>query len=233
MLEWDDVYNINDGRGLNSDQIENLRVKYGANDLTPPSREPIWRQYLENYDDPIIKILLVAVVLSVIVSFFQGTGIFDTLGIIIAVLLATTISLINEYRSNKEFDILNAQREKTGIKVVRDGNVHLLPMKEIVVGDVIIVEAGDGVPADGYIVQPDNLFIDESMFTGESEGVQKQPKNKALKGSFLTCGRGQILVSAVGDNTEMGKVAYHGLSLFLSVPVYHRAGSGGSRQSDC
>lgn len=207
MLEWDEVNNINNGSGLNSNQIENLRIKYGANDLTPPNREPIWLQYLENYDDPIIKILLVAVVLSVIVSFFQGTGIFDTLGIIIAVLLATTISFINEYRSNKEFDILNAQREKTGIKVVRDGNVHLLPMKDIVVGDLIIVEAGDGVPADGYIVQPDNLFIDESMFTGESEGVQKQPRSKTLKGSFLTSGRGQILVSAVGDNTEMGKVA--------------------------
>lgn len=207
MLTFEEVESAIGIHGIKEEQVQGLREKYGVNELTPPERNPIWRQYLENYDDPVIKILLVAVGISAIVSVIQGLSIFDTVGIVIAILLATTISFINEYRSNKEFDVLNAQRDQTGIKVVRDGKVHLLPLRDIVVGDFIIIEAGDGVPADGFVMHPDNLFIDESMFTGESEVVQKSQHDKALKGSFISCGRGNLLVSAVGDNTEMGKVA--------------------------
>jgi Ca2+-transporting ATPase len=207
MLTFKEIESSIGINGINEKQSQELRDKYGINELTPPKRDPIWRQYLENYDDPVIKILLVALGISTIVSLIQGLSIFDPLGILIAILLATTISFYNEYRSGKEFDVLNAQRDLTGIKVLRDGKVHLLPIKDVVVGDYVIIEAGDGVPADGYVIHPDNLFIDESMFTGESEVVQKFPHDKALKGSFISCGRGGLLVSAVGDNTEMGKVA--------------------------
>lgn len=207
MLSFKEIESTVGIQGIKGEQVQGLREKYGVNELTPPERDPIWRQYLENYDDPVIKILLVAVVISAIVSVIQGTNIFDTIGIIVAVFLATTISFVNEYRSSKEFDVLNAQRDQTGIKVVRDGNVHLIPLREVVVGDLIIIEAGDGIPADGFILDPDNLFIDESMFTGESEAIQKNQHDNALKGSFISCGRGHLLVSAVGDNTEMGEVA--------------------------
>ena len=160
--------------GLQSSEVPEYRGKIRRKCDDPPVREPLWLQYLKKYDDPIIKILIIAVVISLIVSIIQGISIYDTLGIIIAILLATGISFFNEYRSSKEFDVLNAHRDDVGVKVVRDGHPSMVPSRDIVVGDLIIIEAGDAVPADGWLIASDAFSSDESAFTGESEPVAKE-----------------------------------------------------------
>ncbi len=193
--------------GVNEGEVAARREQYGSNDLTPPHREPVWTLYLQKYNEPITKILILAVILSGAVAVFQGEGIFDTLGIVIAILLSTTISFYNEYRSSREFEALNAQRDLSGTKVIRSGSVHVVPVKEIVAGDLVILEAGDAVPADGFLLTTDALRIDESAFSGESEPVQKSDRDIARKGTFVTAGRGRFLVTTVGDATEMGVIA--------------------------
>jgi Ca2+-transporting ATPase len=175
--------------------------------MTPPVREPFWKQYLQKFDDPIIRILLLAVGISIIVSLFKGSGLLDTLGIIIAVLLATGIAFFNEYRSSREFDVLNAHRDDVVIKIIRDGHPVSVPSREIVVGDLIILEAGDAIPADGWLVSSDDLFADESAFTGETEPANKGVQDKVLKGTFVTAGKGQMVAGAVGDAAQMGVIA--------------------------
>ena len=193
--------------GLQSSDIPVYRERFGANVITPPVREPLWKQYLKKYDDPIIKILIIAVIISLIVSIIQGISIYDTIGIIIAILLATGISFFNEYRSSKEFDILNAHRDDVGVKVIRDGHPAMVPSRDIVVGDLIILEAGDAVPADGWLITSDAFFSDESAFTGESEPVVKDIADPVLKGSFVTAGKGRMIAGAVGDSAQMGVIA--------------------------
>ena len=207
MLTLDEIREYAGEDGLSSVLVEESRKKYGANVMTPPEREPLWKQYLKNFDDPIIKILIFAVTISAIVSVIEGSGILDTVGIIIAILLATGISFYNEYHSSREFDILNARRDEMVIKVIRDGNPTALPSREIVFGDRIILEAGDAIPADGWLVVSDELCCDESAFTGESEPSVKETGAKVLKGSFVTAGKGQMLTGAVGDSAEMGVIA--------------------------
>lgn len=229
MLPYEEISLITGETGLTDQNISIMREKFGKNELTPPKREPLWKQYLEKFDDPIIKILLVAIVISIVVSLVQGVGIFDTLAIIVAVLLATAIAFINEYRSSKEFEVLNSQRNETGIKVIRGGQTRQIPQKDVVVGDLVILEAGDGIPADGYLLSADNVYIDEAVFTGESDAVQKNLKDPVLKGSFITCGRGNFLVAAVGDKTEMGEIASslgvdHSSQTPLEAKLEHLAG---------
>ena len=193
--------------GLQSSEVPEYRRKFGANVMTPPVREPLWLQYLKKYDDPIIKILIIAVVISLIVSIIQGISFYDTLGIIIAILLATGISFFNEYRSSREFDVLNAHRDDVGVKAVRDGHPSMIPSRDIVVGDLIILEAGDAVPADGWLIASDAFSSDESAFTGESEPVAKDREDPVLKGSFVTAGKGRMITGAVGDSAQMGVIA--------------------------
>ena len=175
--------------------------------MTPPAREPLWKQYLKNFDSPIIRILLFAVAISAIVSIAEGSGLVNTLAIIIAILLATGISFYNEYHSSREFDVLNAHRDDMAVKVVRDSNPTVVPSRDIVVGDLVLLEAGDAIPADGWLLVSDGLFCDESAFTGESEPVQKEIQDKVLKGSFVTAGKGRMIAGAVGDAAEMGVIA--------------------------
>jgi P-type Ca2+ transporter type 2C len=193
--------------GLKTSEVPEYRERFGSNVITPPVREPLWKQYLKKYDDPIIKILIIAVVISLIVSIIQGVSIFDTIGIIIAILLATGISFFNEYRSSREFDILNAHRDDVGVKVVRDGHPAIVASRDIVVGDLVIIEAGDAIPADGWLVTSDAVSCDESAFTGESEPVTKDIGDPVLKGSFITAGKGRMIVGAVGDGAQMGVIA--------------------------
>ncbi|MDD1685770.1 calcium-translocating P-type ATPase, PMCA-type [Methanoregula sp.] len=193
--------------GLASDRVEAMRTQYGANVMTPPVRDPLWRQYLEKFDDPIIKILLFAVAVSTVVAVVKGSGLLDTVGIIAAILLSTGIAFFNEYRSSKEFDVLNAHRDDTAIKVVRDGHPTNVASRDIVVGDLILLEAGDAVPADGWILSSDELVADESAFTGESEPVRKKEEERLLKGTYVTAGKGRMLSSAVGDSAQMGQIA--------------------------
>lgn len=208
MLSREEIREFVGGEsGLSSSQVEQSRENFGANVMTPPAREPAWKQYLENFNDPIIRILLFAVAISAIVSLLEGSGLLDTIGIIVAILLATGISFYNEYRSNREFDILNAHRDEMAIKVVRDKNPAAVPAKDLVVGDLILLEAGDAIPADGWLVTADGLFCDESAFTGESEPAAKSTGKKVLKGSFVTAGKAQMVAGAVGDRAEMGLIA--------------------------
>lgn len=193
--------------GLSSDRIEALRAEYGANLLTPPEREPLWKQYLEKFNDPIIRILLFAVAISAIVSLVEGSGLLDTLGIIAAVLLSTGIAFFNEYRSSREFEVLNAHRDEIAIKVIRDGHPVHVASRDIVVGDLILLEAGDAVPADGWILTSDGMVSDESAFTGESEPVNKGERERLLKGTYVTAGKGTMIAAAVGDSAQMGLIA--------------------------
>ena len=193
--------------GLLSSEVPVYRERFGANVMTPPVREPLWLQYLKKYDDPIIKILIIAVVISLVVSIIQGISIYDTLGIIIAILLATGISFFNEYRSSKEFDVLNAHRDDVGVKVIRDGHPALVTSRDIVVGDLVLIEAGDAIPADGWLITSDALTSDESAFTGESEPVGKGTADNVLKGTFVTAGKGRMIAGAVGDMAQMGVIA--------------------------
>ena len=193
--------------GLASDRVGAMRTRYGANTMTPPAKEPLWKQYLEKFNDPVIRILLLAVAVSTVVSLLKGSGILDTVGIIAAIILSTGIAFFNEYRSSREFDILNAHRDEMAVTVVRDGHPRYIPSREVVVGDLILLEAGDAVPADGWVVSSDDLCADESTFTGESEPVGKSIRDRVLKGTYVTAGKGQVIAAAVGDSAEMGLIA--------------------------
>jgi len=207
MLSFEDLKKITGNTGLASTRVSEMRETYGVNVMTPPAREPFWKQYVKKFDDPIIKILLLAVAISAAVSVIKGSGLLDTIGIIVAVLLSTGISFFNEYRSSREFEVLNAHRDDTIIKVIRDGNPLAVPSRDIVVGDLILLEAGDVIPVDGWMVASDDLFSDESAFTGETEPVHKGVQDRVLKGTFVTAGKGQMVTAAVGDSAQMGLIA--------------------------
>ncbi len=223
MLTYDEIIKLAGDSGLQSSQVEELRKTYGANAMTPPVRESLWKQYLQKFDDPIIKILLLAVTISLIVSLVQGSGFLDTIGIIVAILLATGIAFFNEYRSSREFDILNAHRDDMGVKAIRDGHPTSVPSRDIVVGDLILLEAGDAVPADGWLSISDDLNSDESAFTGESEPVRKDIQSRVLKGSFVTAGKGRMIAAAVGDSAQMGLIAASlGIDHATQTPLEHK-----------
>ena len=207
LIPFDRLEEITGTSGLASDRVGAMRIQYGANLMTPPVREPLWKQYLDKFDDPIIRILLLAVAISTLVSAIKGGGLLDTLGIIAAILLSTGIAFFNEYRSSREFDILNAHRDEMAIKAVRDGHAIHVPSRDIVVGDLILLEAGDAVPADGWILSSDGLVADESAFTGESEPVRKSDRERLLKGTYVTAGKGRMIAGAVGDSAQMGLIA--------------------------
>jgi len=207
MLPLDELKTLTGTDGLASERVSEYRRKYGANTMTPPVREPLWKQYLEKFDDPIIRILLLALAISAAVSVIRGGGLFDTIGIIIAILLATGIAFFNEYRSSHEFDVLNAHRDDVSVKVIRDRHPSAIHSRDIVVGDLILLEAGDSLPADGWIITADDMFSDESAFTGEAEPVCKKAGDRLLKGAFITAGKGKMIAAAVGDSAQMGMIA--------------------------
>lgn len=206
-ISFEELTNLASSSGLASDQIEPLSLQYGANVMTPPEREPFWMQYLEKFDDPIIRILLLAVGISAAVAMVRGTGLLDTIGILAAVFLSTGIAFFNEYRSSREFEVLNAHRDEMAVRVIRDGHPRHVEAREIVVGDLILVEAGDAIPADAYVLSSDELTVDESAFTGESEPVKHDVRGRVLKGTYVTAGKGEVIASAVGDMAEMGVIA--------------------------
>jgi len=218
MLKLKQITDMVGDKGLESSQVEALQRKYGVNQMAPPIRESILKQYMKNFDDPIIKILMVAVVVSATIAVVQGTGLLDTIAIVLAVMLATGISFINEYRSSKEFDVLNAQRDEMAVKLIRNGHPCTVPSRDVVVGDLLILEAGDAIPADGWLLSSDDMHVDESAFTGESEPVLKNVEDHLCKGSFLTVGKGRVLVGGVGDDTQMGTIAAS-LGMDHSIPT--------------
>jgi Ca2+-transporting ATPase len=259
-------FNLDPAKGLSPETAADSALQHGHNRLTPLPREPLWKKFLEKFDEPIIKILLGAALLSMIVNLFQADnalgaagiglvmvavaaalvarkqelipsilfgsalvlfflGLFNQhvlvegLAVMVAVILATGVAFASEYKSDREFEVLNAQKDSLRAKVLRGGDFHTLPMENVVVGDVVLLEMGDEVPADGRLLQATELYIDQSLLTGESEPVRKQPRPAEdasegpdqpgclYRGTQVVDGVGRLLVTEVGDATAIGQIA--------------------------
>ena len=211
-------------KGLNDQQVALNREKFGKNELTPPTKTPLWKQFLEKFSDPIIRILLIAWILSIGVATYQvytgaegANAFFEPIGILVAIILATGIGFAFEVSANRKFDILNQIGDETAVKVVRNKQITEIPKKEVVVGDIILLNTGDEVPADGILIESVSLQVNESSLTGEpmankfadpekNDPRATYPSNMVLNGSTVIEGHGVMEVSHVGDATEYGKV---------------------------
>ena len=217
-------------QGLSAAEVQASRDQYGENVLTPPARQSMWRLYLEKYEDPVIRILLVAAAVSLALAFVKGEYV-ETFGIIAAIFLATTIGFYFERDAARRFDVLTQMGEEQPVKVLREGRVQEVARREVVVGDVVIVETGDEVPADGTLFEATDLQVDESSLTGEPlttkeafagdadrlaaspreeatpSGNGAYPRHLLLRSSMVMSGSGRFTVTAVGDATEIGQVA--------------------------
>ena len=200
--------------GLTDEQVKQSREQHGKNVLTPPQRTSLWKLYLDKYRDPIIQILLVAAFVSLILAFIEK-NFMETIGIFVAVFLATSVGFYFERDAAKKFNLLTALSEEQPVKVRRNGKVMEIPRHDVVVGDVVLVEVGDEVPADGELIVCNDLQINESTLTGEpvteksleGGGDGAYPRNVILRSTMVMNGRGEFVVTAVGDATEIGKVA--------------------------
>jgi Ca2+-transporting ATPase len=207
--------------GLTAIEVERSRFEHGENVLTPPRRQSMWHLYFEKYQDPMIRILLVAAMVSLVLAFVKQDFI-ETLGIIFAIILATTVGFFFERDAARKFDVLTQLGEEQPVKVLREGKVVEIPRREVVVGDVVIVETGDEVPADGLLFESTDLQVDESSLTGEpitnkslplssskerGDSEEAYPKDMLLRSSMVMSGTGRYVVTAVGDETEIGHVA--------------------------
>lgn len=215
---------MNSYKGLNSKQVEESRIKYGSNVLTPPKRVHWLLLFLGKFKDPLIIILSIAAAISLTITLVFGKGsLLESAGIIIAIILATLVSFLNERKAGKEFDILNKVSDEDQVKVIRqkkNGNsrVMTIPKSEVVVGDYIIISEGDEIPADGIVCEAVNLKVDESSLNGESKPSSKRAEkvtdyktayspNNLYRGTIVSEGEGVMLVENVGDKTEIGKTA--------------------------
>lgn len=203
--------------GLTDQEVIASREKNGINLLTPPKRPSIWKLYLEKFQDPVIRVLLVAAVFSLIISIIESEYA-ETIGIFFAIFLATGIGFYFEYDANKKFDLLNAVGEETPVTVIRNGKIKEIPRKDIVVGDIVVLNTGEEVPADGTLVEAVSLQVNESTLTGELmvnkttdeahfDDEATYPSNAVMRGTTITDGHGIMRVERVGDATEIGKVA--------------------------
>ena len=211
--------------GLTDAQVLESRRKNGANVLTPPEKEPLWKQFLDKFGDPLIIILMIAGALSIGISCYEFFGLgqgaavfFEPVGIFVAILLATGLAFYFELQADKEFTILNQVNDDEPVEVIRNGNTTQIPRKDIVVGDIVILNTGEEVPADSELLEATSLHMDESTLTGESMTCSKSvnekefdlnatyPTNHVMKGTKVMEGHGICRVLAVGDKTEQGKV---------------------------
>src|SRR5579875_2002172 len=249
--------------GLSAAAVAQSLHQFGINKLTPLPREPLWKKFLEKFDEPIIKILLGAALLSMFVDLFQSRPglaglalavvaviiggalamrkghwlpsilfvsalVLFFVGLIaarhpsvegLAVIVATGVAFLSEYKSDREFEVLNAHKESLTVKVLRDGAIHTIPLEQVCVGDAVVLEVGDEIPADGRLVKATDLYIDQSLMTGESEPVRKRPQPPQesvegpdqpgclYRGTQVVDGVGQMLVTEVGDSTALGQIA--------------------------
>lgn len=210
--------------GLTDAEVLKSRDKYGVNILTPAKKTSPWISFLKKFGDPLIVILLIAGILSVGISFYEyivlGESMqvfFEPVGIFIAIMLATGLAFLFEYKADKEFMILNQVNDDEPVKVIRNSKVVEIARKDVVVGDVVILSCGDEIPADGLLLESVSLDVDESTLTGEPlchKTVDEAhfnkdatfPSNAVMKGTKVMNGNGVFRVSAVGDATENGKV---------------------------
>ncbi|ERT56983.1 calcium-translocating P-type ATPase, PMCA-type [Prevotella sp. BV3P1] len=221
-MSTQDIKNVrNHHTGLTDEQVAANRIKFGKNILTPPPTASLWKLYLDKYRDPIIQVLLVAAAVSLVLAFVEQ-NFTETIGIFVAIFFATSIGFYFERDAAKKFNILNALNEESLVKVRRNGHVVEIPRKDVVVGDLMIIEVGDEIPADGKLVKGVDLLIDESSLTGEpicSKGIdvdddeedeaheKTYPHDAVLRSTMVMNGSGAAVVTAVGDATEIGKVA--------------------------
>jgi Ca2+-transporting ATPase len=205
-------------QGLTSQEVEQSRLEHGENVLTPPKRQSMWRLYLEKYADPMVQILLVAAGISLILAFVRQDFV-ETIGIIAAIILATTVGFYFERDAIHRFNVLTQLGEEQPVKVLRDGHVMEIARREVVVNDVVLVETGDEIPADGRLLECTDLQVDESSLTGEPLANKRlevrgerlentaYPANILLRSSMVMNGTGRYIVTTVGDQTEIGHVA--------------------------
>lgn len=209
----DDYFHL----GLTDQEVLQSREKYGANLLTPPKRPSLLKLYLEKFEDPVVRVLLIAAVFSLIISVIENEYA-ETIGIIAAILLATGIGFYFEYDANKKFDLLNAVTEETLVKVIRNGRIQEIPRKDVVVGDIVVLETGEEIPADGELIEAISLQVNESNLTGEPvinktiieadfDEEATYASNLVMRGTTVVDGHGSMKVLRVGDATEIGKVA--------------------------
>lgn len=210
--------------GLTDAQVLESRSKNGANVLTPPEKEPLWKQFLEKFGDPLIIVLLIAGFLSIGISCYEFFGLdhgaavfFEPVGIFVAILLATGLAFYFELQADKEFTILNQVNDDGAVEVIRNGNTTQVPRKDVVVGDIVVLNTGGEVPADSELLESTSLHMDESTLTGEPmclksiyekdfDKAATYPTNHVMKGTKVMEGHGICRVYAVGDKTEQGKV---------------------------
>ena len=210
--------------GLTAREVAQSRSKYGENVLTPPAKDPLWLQFLDKFRDPLIIILLIAGALSILISCYEYFGLgdgptvfFEPVGIFVAIMLATGLSFYFEYQADKEFAILNKVNDDEPVEVIRDSNTTQIPRREVVVGDIVIVNTGEEIPADGELMESTLLNVDESTLTGEPmcakttvasefDSQATFPSNHVMKGTKVMEGHGIMRVLAIGDHTEQGKV---------------------------
>lgn len=203
--------------GLSEAEVAKSRADHGANRLTPPKRPSLWHLYLEKYQDPIIKILLLAAIISLGIGIYEQDFV-ETIGIVVAILLATTIGFYFEWDAARRFDVLNALKEEDLVTVVRGGKIVQIARTSLVVGDIVILQQGDEVPADGQLIRARNMQVDESSLTGEPstykttdkahfDAEATYPSDRVMRSSKVLDGYGLMEVTAVGDHTEIGSVA--------------------------
>ncbi|MDE6192871.1 MAG: calcium-translocating P-type ATPase, PMCA-type [Muribaculaceae bacterium] len=210
--------------GLTDAQVAESRASHGVNILTPAEKDPLWKRFLEKFSDPLIIILLIAGALSIGISCYEYYGLdkgpsvfFEPVGIFIAILLATGLAFYFELKADKEFALLNQVNDDEPVQVIRNGNAMQIPKKDVVVGDIVILNTGEEVPADGELLEAVSLNIDESTLTGEPmchkttdpeqfDPDATFPSDHAMRGTKIMEGHGVMRVLAVGDKTENGKV---------------------------
>lgn len=210
--------------GLSAQEVEASRKEHGENVLTPPAKKPIWLQFLDKFKDPLIIILILAGVLSIGISFYEYLGLghgaavfFEPGGIFVAILLATGLSFYFEYQADKEFAILNQVNDDEPVEVIRQSNITEVLRRNIVVGDIVVLNTGEEVPADGELLESIQLSVDESSLTGEPMCPKTTDEslfdkdatfasNHVMKGTKVMEGHGIMRVTAIGDATEQGKV---------------------------
>lgn len=211
-------------KGLTAAEVVASRQRYGTNILTPPEPESMWRRFLDKFRDPLIIVLLIAGVLSVGISLYEHFGLgesfsvfFEPIGIFVAILLATGLAFYFEVKADREFALLNQVNDDEPVQVIRDGNITQVPKRDVVVGDIVILNTGDEIPADGRLLEAVSLNVDESTLTGEPVCAKTTveadfdpdatfPSDHVMRGTKIMEGHGIMAVGAVGENTENGKV---------------------------